>query len=107
MAKIVTLTSRPKRVAKHFVEQDGKEVEARYTSTIDQYGDDVTVYKDTLTKGKAKGQVAYLVAVKDYKSSARSSKATAMSALLSRVAKGELTAKQLTEEAAKQGIQIQ
>lgn len=74
ITKIDTVT----RVTKHFVTQDGKQVEVRHNSTIDHYGDDVVIYQNTLKKGPKAGTPEYWVAVKDHVPSKRTAKADAI-----------------------------
>lgn len=93
MAKI-TKISTVQRVAKHFVEQDGNQVEVRQNSTIDHYGKDVVVYENTLKKGDKAGTPEYWVAVKDHVPSKRTAKADAILAdALSGMSAKELQAK--------------
>lgn len=93
MAKIVKV-SKVQRVAKHFIEHDGKKIEVRQNSTLDHYGKDVVAYEVTLSKGKTAGQLAYWVSVADHKPSAKSSRADAILAdALSGMSAKELQAK--------------
>lgn len=77
MPKLVKI-DRVQRVTKHFVEQDGKQVEVRQNSTIDHYGDDVIVYENTLAKGDKAGTPEFWAPVKSHIPSKKTAKADAI-----------------------------